>query len=730
MTFISTWLAVAGLTAVSIPIVIHLLLRRRRQPIEWGAMRLLIEAVRRHRRRARLEQILLLTIRCLVVLLIGLALAEPVISGLRSLGGGSRLVVMVIDDGLASGIRNEDGAPELDRSIESAAELLDQLSPGDRVAVVTTSTPPRMLTDGPSVNLDGASRIIRNIRPSAARSDLDGALQVAGRILDEHSGSSPATISLFGSWRRGSLLEDGTGGDEGNATILGGDRPTRLLATLPTTEPTTTVVVSDLAVRRPVDEDRGEQPRVRISVLLRRMGSDLGAARSLVSLDGPGLETPPPRQVDWSPGRSEAVIEFVGRTRDVDAAIDGTSLITARVDDQILPDLSNRSILVDTSSGLNVGIIDRNVFTDGTAIEDVRSADWIERALEPDESGMIVVERIDPASLTSRVLGRLDAVVVTRPDLLGDVEWPLISAFVDRGGLVLLAPPGDASVHTWLDRLEPELGLAMDVSVEPVGSDPPEPLAPRQPGGSFLSLLGTELDELSTPIVVSRRLQVDSSRGEGRPLLVTETGDPILIAWEPRRSRHGVVALLTVSPRLDWTNLPIKPLMVPLLQELVREGTSTGRGSIEVAAGDLPTVTVSGSRELGGPGERSITIDQNGRVSEALVRNGHWIVRDSEGSALSTIVVNSEVAAGDPVTTTPDELTSRLGEEAGWELLEGSELAGRFRTEESNPLWSLILLGLALMLLVVETGLNRWFSRSRSDSASVRTGSLLGGTGS
>src|SRR3954463_3349870 len=60
--------AVAG-GAVSIPIIIHLLNRRRFRIVEWAAMRFLLTAQRKNARRMRLEQLLLLIVRCLIVLL-------------------------------------------------------------------------------------------------------------------------------------------------------------------------------------------------------------------------------------------------------------------------------------------------------------------------------------------------------------------------------------------------------------------------------------------------------------------------------------------------------------------------------------------------------------------------------------------------------------------------------------------------------------------------------------
>src|SRR5436309_11735298 len=67
--------AVAG-GAVSIPIIIHLLNRRRFKIVTWAAMRFLLAAQKKSSRRMRVEQILLLVVRCLIVLLLVLAMAS------------------------------------------------------------------------------------------------------------------------------------------------------------------------------------------------------------------------------------------------------------------------------------------------------------------------------------------------------------------------------------------------------------------------------------------------------------------------------------------------------------------------------------------------------------------------------------------------------------------------------------------------------------------------------
>src|SRR5438105_3634962 len=62
--------------AASIPIIIHLLNRRRYRIVDWAAMRFLIAAQKQNVRRLKLEQWLLLAVRTLLLALLVIAMAS------------------------------------------------------------------------------------------------------------------------------------------------------------------------------------------------------------------------------------------------------------------------------------------------------------------------------------------------------------------------------------------------------------------------------------------------------------------------------------------------------------------------------------------------------------------------------------------------------------------------------------------------------------------------------
>src|SRR5256885_10562682 len=93
------------LALASVPIIIHLLNRRRFLRIDWAPMKYLKLTIKSNRRRLRIEQFILLAVRTLAVLLLVLPVCRPVLSstGLGSwLGGRSRTSrLLVFNDSLS-----------------------------------------------------------------------------------------------------------------------------------------------------------------------------------------------------------------------------------------------------------------------------------------------------------------------------------------------------------------------------------------------------------------------------------------------------------------------------------------------------------------------------------------------------------------------------------------------------------------------------------------------------
>jgi Aerotolerance regulator N-terminal len=143
MTFLSPLLA-WGMLLGAIPIIIHLLNRRRFRRVEWAPMKYLKLTIQRNRRKIQIEELLLLLMRIAALVLLFFFLARPVLNptGLeRWLGSGGRSSqVVVVDDSMSMGYAAGD-ASAFQRARETAAAILSAARPQDRCTIATTSAP-------------------------------------------------------------------------------------------------------------------------------------------------------------------------------------------------------------------------------------------------------------------------------------------------------------------------------------------------------------------------------------------------------------------------------------------------------------------------------------------------------------------------------------------------------------------------------------------------------------
>ncbi len=86
-----------GTAAAAVPIIIHLLNKRKVQHVTWAAMRFLREAIEQNQRRLRIEDLLLLLLRCLLLILLALTLARPAVRGAAASGRGATTAVVIVD---------------------------------------------------------------------------------------------------------------------------------------------------------------------------------------------------------------------------------------------------------------------------------------------------------------------------------------------------------------------------------------------------------------------------------------------------------------------------------------------------------------------------------------------------------------------------------------------------------------------------------------------------------
>lgn len=181
---VNSWLAL-GAAAGSIPVIIHLLNRRRFRIVRWAAMEFLLASLRKNYKRIRMENLLLLALRVLMVVLLALALARPRLtesSVLAALGVESRHVIILIDESFSMGYR-EGAATSFSKARDVALQVLQSLNPGDVVSILAVSDATRAVIRQATLEIELAKSEVKRAEPGWGGTDLRQAIVAAADLL-------------------------------------------------------------------------------------------------------------------------------------------------------------------------------------------------------------------------------------------------------------------------------------------------------------------------------------------------------------------------------------------------------------------------------------------------------------------------------------------------------------------------------------------------------------------
>jgi Mg-chelatase subunit ChlD len=756
--FTAPWLAGAGAAAVSIPIAIHLLSRFRRKQQPWGAMRFLLAAYRRHKRRLRMEQWLLLLVRCLLVLMLGLALAGPLMGGFVGQWAGGvnpqgRVVHLILEDGLSTRAEAVGQAEATNRFASlkrQARTLIDGLGPRDRVALWRASRPSEAVVGSPTAEHAKVRRALETMRPRFSRSDMSGALtSVADRLTEAQVQPQRGLVVVLSDFARGAgyLRRPPRQTQQRLAAHA------RLAVTSPAPGASNAQVQRLTAGRGLVLARPGESAQVAVSATLRRFGAASEPARRDLEIelfDLAGNRLARQRQpVTWQPGQATSTANLTlttdrgeptggegGRAWQVRARLSeaaGTDRL--RADDTAWASTEVRA-------NLDVGLVGANGPASG---EGLAPGQWLRLALRPSGvagGGAMRLRDIEPDRVggADEPLAAVDAAFVLDPRRVTPGGWSALSEFARAGGLVwVIAPPREAAA--WVEPMRQGLGLTWRINLDPAAAEDGRTrrLNTDRPVPEPLARLAADWPALLQPIRIQRWLGMDVPAAQ-RWLVLDSEGDgagQTVLAGAELGAGRVLVQTLPLHPA--WTNLPTKPALVPLLHETLRRTIGPPRRFI--VAGDRPTleprwagidrlVPITVDRPADGgdaaadqaedaPAGVALSDDASPRVATALRQPGVYRAAES-GQALA---VNVDPAAGDLRTTARPQVASWFDRLAGerWTFLPADEPAAILKRAAQRASLGWPLLWAVLALAVAELLLARHFAHAqRTDQPRLR----------
>lgn len=181
MTFANPFL-LAGAAFVVLPIVLHLIMRRRPRYFEFPALRFLQQRHETNQRRLRLRHLLLLALRMALIVLLALALARPSIKTAGAFGGAEAPVAaaLVVDTARRMEYRHLNRT-RLEVAQQMGLELLARLPAGSQAAVISTRWEPATF----QVDVGAARHRLRRLETVGNSQSLTDVLAEAVRLVSQ-----------------------------------------------------------------------------------------------------------------------------------------------------------------------------------------------------------------------------------------------------------------------------------------------------------------------------------------------------------------------------------------------------------------------------------------------------------------------------------------------------------------------------------------------------------------
>lgn len=738
----------AGALLAAVPLLIHLLNRQRHKPLRWAAMRFVLAAQRRTRRRVQMENLLLLLLRMGAVAALAFAVARPFAGTQGALSGlvERRRDVAIVIDGSASTGYGQEVETVFERIRSRARELVLELDGGrgDRARIVLAGAWPRLLSwTGPEQAL---AMIDSLSEPTDERLDLPAALaEVRDFALEEAAGTGKSAVELrlLTDLQRNSFLAEVEGSTDADAGAGQGAHAPGLVELLDELGALDVeLVVEDLGPREITAPNvgiaalgtltpiAGPGAPVDLRVEVANFGpSPRSGVRVWLEVDG---ERRPSQFVDLpARGRGELLFQIEFQTP-------GDHAVVARVDGDRLAADDARVQILRVPRPASVLVVN------GSPAPDIErdAAGMLVAVLEPPDEGELGWRPSSPFLVTERSPLDLDAgeVALEEHDLLWLANVPSlaprtvqrIEERVARGAALVMSMGDKVQAELYDERFfrADESGLlpaelARVVAVPSRGSRPYRVASfdEEHPALAFFADPRWKAVLTGMPIYQffsSRPLE--SARVLAR--LDDELSSPLLIE---RAYDRGKTFLWTTSIDPSWTAIPqFAECLVPLVHELVRYAARGEGAPRNVAPGTTVVAEFDSfprSPELVRPEGQRVPLE--GEVSE--MEHGRWRLAPIESAATQraglyavatqgagelVFAVQLDAREGDLDRAAPAELESLHPAlrvlASGDEQRRGDENGGPARGE----LWRW-LAGLALLALVLEALWAGWLAHKR-----------------
>ena len=551
---------------VGVPLLIHLIRRRKLKVVQWAAMEFLRQSQKKQKRRMRIEEFILLSLRMLIVALATMAFARPVLKAIGSalLSQNTRIyAVVVYDNSYSMAHRGADGKSSQERAQAYAAQVMTKiLKPGDSASLVLLSDKPDALIASPSFDRDLVVRRLKGVTLKDRATDYLATAQLVDKLLK----ASRATVKEV-YW-----LSD----DQASAWATSKKDAARTVWQDLARQARLTWVScgapvggrDNLVVEAPILGRELVTPQLPVRIEARVVNYGAKARNDvLVNLliDGKQADS---KSVSIGPG-SDAIVRFpqtvfpktgthIGRVELADSAhIDG------------LARDNGADFVVRCRDRIKVLVQDMHPASDPAKSDSF----YLLNAMAPGGAQESLTAKLrENAGLGGVSLRDYDVIILTGLGSLSDGDRRALTEYVKAGGGLLLFPGSG----TEGGRVNADLG-GMNLLPARLGSHKTlsdENAATLNPGSVTNPVLTLFKDTGSLNVASARFMQyfsldpvADATDPNATQVMMRfSNGDP---AFVERRVGLGRVILAASSAGTAWNQLPLKPSYVPLVYQLL-----------------------------------------------------------------------------------------------------------------------------------------------------------------
>lgn len=560
-----------GLAAASLPILIHLLNRRRLKRIQFPAVRFILLSQKRISRSYRLRHWLLLALRTFAIILLALLLANPIFqtgAGLFA-GSGPVSLVLLLDNSLSMTWSGDGNG--FKQAKEAARLFLSSLDDGDRAAVIPTN--------------HAANEIFR-LKPEkqVLLKELD-----AVEIADGSANLSDALAKAYdllkepASQKEIRLITDMgvTGWDEFSISALKRVDPSVQLKIIRIPSKGKPLNGTVKAVRLG-GQGVGVNLPVNIEATLANFGdSEIKDLLVQLSIDGQTKE----QKLASIPGRGETAVTF-----QTSLAQPGSHTGEVRLKKDGFAGNAATYFALEAQDKLRILLVDGDPQTSLTQSETF----FIARALNPAgdrDSSLYLPAVILADALGATSLESYEVVVLCNVAVIPDSFVQKLQDFLRQGGGVLIFS-GDRVQTDGYQKLArsspPLLPPLHDRKVGPEANG--EKIA--RVDVSHPALQGLS-DALLQESLKSARIwgYTRTTAPAGSVLMTLANGDPLLVE---QKVGTGRVLYAASSADRDWNDLPVKTAYLPWIQGLANYLAGGKRGSMDggISVGSVKEITL------------------------------------------------------------------------------------------------------------------------------------------